>query len=178
MKTNLEWCEPHGWSRRHGRSRKIFACPNFSRSLFRLLKRIFIIFILKLMPYSSVLRISPWKKTRSGLIGRAWGITPRKTGCEIRRNMTERAGILPYYTNHSLRATTVTILSSNNVETRQIKVVTGHKSDASIESYCERPTLYQFKSMSSALNSFIHGSENTPAVYLSSDWSFTSPPAR
>ena len=73
------------------------------------------------------------------------------------RNMTERAGILPYYTNHSLRATTVTVLSSNNVETRQIKAVTGHKSDASIESYCERPTLHQFKSMSSALTSFIQG---------------------
>ena len=52
------------------------------------------------------------------------------------RNMSdhERAGILPYYTNHSLRATTVTILSSNNVETRKIKAVTGHRSDTSIES--------------------------------------------
>lgn len=28
-------------------------------------------------------------------------------------NMSERAGISPYFTNHSLRATTVTILSSN-----------------------------------------------------------------
>ena len=80
------------------------------------------------------------------------------------RNMTERAGILPYYTNHSLRATTVTVLSSNNVETRQIKAVTGHKSDASIESYFERPTLHQFKSMSSALTSFIQGRENTSPV--------------
>ena len=83
-------------------------------------------------------------------------------------NMTERAGILPYHTNHSLRATTVTVLSSNNVETQQIKAVTGHKSDESIESYCERPTLHQFKSMSSALTSFIHGSENTPPA---STWS-------
>ena len=85
------------------------------------------------------------------------------------RNLARRAFILPYYTNHSLRATTVTILSSNNVETRQIKVVTGHKSDASIESYCERPTLYQFKSMSSALTSFIHGSETTPPASTSSN---------
>ena len=85
------------------------------------------------------------------------------------RKMTERAGILPYYTNHSLRATTVTVLSSNNVETRQIKAVTGHKSDTSIESYCARPTLNQFKSMSSALTSFIHGSENTPPASTSSN---------
>ena len=55
---------------------------------------------------------------------------------------------------------TVIVLSSNNVETRQIKAVAGHKSDTNIESYCARPTLNQFKSMSSALTSFIHGSEN------------------
>ena len=77
------------------------------------------------------------------------------------KNMTQRAGIQPHFTNHSLRATTVTVLSSVNVETRQIKAVTGHKSDASIESYCERPTLHQFQHMSSALSSFIQGKENT-----------------
>ena len=90
------------------------------------------------------------------------------------RNLARRAFILPYYTNHSMRATTVTILSSNNVETWQIRAITGHKSDASIERYCERPTLnqYIFKSMSSALTSFIHeslGSENTPPASTSSN---------
>ena len=57
------------------------------------------------------------------------------------KNMTQKAGIQPYVTNHSLRATTVTVLSSVNSETREITAVTGHKSDASIESYCKRPTL-------------------------------------
>ena len=75
------------------------------------------------------------------------------------RNMTTRAGISPYLTNHSMRATTVTVLSSNNIETRRIKAVTGHRSDTSIQSYCERPTLDQFKDMSSALSSFIEGKE-------------------
>ena len=55
--------------------------------------------------------------------------------------MTTRAEITPYFTNHSLRATTVTVLSERNVETRQIKAVTGHRMDTSIENYCERPTL-------------------------------------
>ena len=73
------------------------------------------------------------------------------------RNMSKRAGICPYYTNHLFRATTVTILSSNNVETRQIKAVTGHRSDTSIQSYCERPTLSQFKQISSTLSSFVDG---------------------
>ena len=35
------------------------------------------------------------------------------------RNMTTRAEITPYFTNHSLRATTVTVLLERNVETRQ-----------------------------------------------------------
>ena len=76
------------------------------------------------------------------------------------KNMTQGAGIQPHFTNHSLRATTVTVLFSVNVETRQIKAVTGHKSDASIESYCERPSLHQFQHMSSVLSSFIQGKKN------------------
>lgn len=76
------------------------------------------------------------------------------------KKMTERAGVEPYLTNHSLRATTVTVLSAKNVETRQIKAITEHKSDTRIESYCERPTLNQFKQMSAALTSFIYGEES------------------
>ena len=53
------------------------------------------------------------------------------------RNMSKRAGICPYYTNYLFRATTVTILSSNNVKTRQIKAATGHRSETSIQSHCE-----------------------------------------
>ena len=75
------------------------------------------------------------------------------------RKMTERAGITPYLTNHSMRATTVTVLSTNNVETRNIKAVTGHKSDCSIESYCEKPSLRQFQHMSTAITNFIHGGD-------------------
>ena len=79
------------------------------------------------------------------------------------KNMSQRAGFQPYFTKHSLRTTTVTVLSSVNLETtQQIKAVTGHKSDASIESYCERLSLDQFQHMSTALSSFIHGKENTP----------------
>ena len=71
-----------------------------------------------------------------------------------------------YLTNHSLRATTVTVLSANNIETRKIKAITGHKSDTSVESYCQRPTLDQFKQMSSALTSFTSGKES-PETYFS-----------
>ena len=55
--------------------------------------------------------------------------------------MSSQAGIQPHRTNHCLRATSVTVLSDNNWETRHIKSVTGHKSDNSIESYNDRPSL-------------------------------------
>ena len=77
--------------------------------------------------------------------------------------MSSRAGIQPHLTNHCLRATSVTVLSDNNCETRHIKSVTGHKSDNSIESYSNRPSLDQQKKMSEALSSFLYGHEATSA---------------
>ena len=72
--------------------------------------------------------------------------------------MSSRAGIQPHLTNHCLRATSMTVLSDNNSETRHIKSVTSHKSDNSIESYNDRPSLDQQK-ISEALSTFLHGHE-------------------
>ena len=68
--------------------------------------------------------------------------------------MSKRAGIQPYLTNHCLRATSVTIFSDHDCEVRHIKAVTGHKSDSSIESYNQRPSLEQRERMSSILSDF------------------------
>ena len=57
----------------------------------------------------------------------------------------------PYLTNHSIRATTVTVLSAANYESRHIKAITGHQSEASIESYSNTPTFHQFNAMSNAI---------------------------
>ena len=70
------------------------------------------------------------------------------------REMSKRAGIEPHLTNHSLRATSVTVLSDHNCETRHIKSITGHKSDQAVESYNERPSMEQQQKMSLALSDF------------------------
>ena len=57
----------------------------------------------------------------------------------------------------------MTVLSDNNCETKHIKSVTGYKSDHSIESCNDRPSLDQQQKMSEALNSFLHGHETTSA---------------
>ena len=76
------------------------------------------------------------------------------------KDMSKRAGIEPYLTNHCLRATSVTILLDHDCELRHIKAVTGHKSDSSIESYNQRPSLKQQERMSSILSYFHSLKEN------------------
>ena len=60
--------------------------------------------------------------------------TPRghNTLNNMLRFMTSRVGMKPNLTNHSIRATTVTVLSAANIESRHIKAITGHQSEASI----------------------------------------------
>ena len=76
------------------------------------------------------------------------------------KDMSKRAGIQPYLTNHCLRATSVTILSDRDCEVRHIKAVTGHKSDSSIESYNQRPSLEQQERMPSIRSDFHSLKEN------------------
>ena len=71
------------------------------------------------------------------------------------KQMSKRAGIKPHLTNHCLRATSVTVLSDHNCDTRHIKSITGHKSDQAVESYNERPSIEQQQKMSFALSDFI-----------------------
>ena len=81
------------------------------------------------------------------------------------RDRSKRAGIEPHLTNHCLRATSVTVLSDHNCETRHIKSITGHKSDQVVESYNERPSIEQQQKMSLVLSDFI-GNASSGGVTL------------
>ena len=81
------------------------------------------------------------------------------------RTMSLKADINPPLTNHCVRATSVTILSDANVETRHIKCATGHKSDTSSESYSTKPSFQQKEKMSIILSSFI-GGVNYPSEWI------------
>ena len=81
------------------------------------------------------------------------------------KKMSKRAGIEPQLTNHCLRATSVTVLSDHNCETRHIKSITGHKSDQAVESYNERPSIEQQQKMSLVLSDFI-GNASSGGVTL------------
>ena len=65
----------------------------------------------------------------------------------------------PYLTNHSLRAKTVTVFSGRNIEARQIKAITGHKSDFSIA----------FKLLRATNTSPVQGNVNRVTSFIYSD---------
>ena len=81
------------------------------------------------------------------------------------KTMSLAASIIPHLTNHCVRATSVTVLSDHNVETRHIKVVTRHKSTTSIESYNTRPSLQQKEDMSNILSRFDAGDSHLAIEY-------------
>ena len=66
------------------------------------------------------------------------------------------------YTNHSLRATTITMLANGGQEGRYIVKVTQHKSVNSLKSYC-RLSDSKRKTMSSILSYGLEG--NDPGTY-------------
>ena len=80
------------------------------------------------------------------------------------KNMSTSAGIAPHLTNHCVQATSVRVLSDHNIEARHTKMVTGHKSDNSIESHCSKASFQQKEHMSSILSDFISGDLAEPRV--------------
>ena len=75
------------------------------------------------------------------------------------------ASTIPHLTNHCVRATSVTVLSDHNVEARHIKVVTGHKSTTSIETYNARASLQQKENMSNILSCFVASNSHLAIVH-------------
>ena len=58
-------------------------------------------------------------------------------------------GLSQMYTNHSVRATAITLWSNANVPSRDIMSISGHANEQSISSYNSRPPVKQLKNCSS-----------------------------
>ena len=52
------------------------------------------------------------------------------------KRISKKANLSKTYTNHSIRATAVTVLDRSGFEARHIMTIGGHKSESSIGSYC------------------------------------------
>ena len=89
--------------------------------------------------------------------------------------MSKKAGLSTHFTSHCIRATPVTILKAAGLENSRVRSVTGHKSDASIESYHERPTIHQQVQSSAIVSNFVAPVAASQAVAVQNTTQSRSP---
>ena len=67
------------------------------------------------------------------------------------------AGLSQMYTNHSVRATAITLWSNANVPSRHIMSILGHANEQSISSYNARPSVQQLKNCANIISNALVG---------------------
>ena len=68
------------------------------------------------------------------------------------KEMSEAAGLSKKYTNHSVRATAITLWSNAGLSNRHIMAISGHRNEQSLRSYNARPSSTQLQHSSDVLS--------------------------
>ena len=68
------------------------------------------------------------------------------------KEMSEAAGLSKEYTNHSVRATAITLWSNAGLSNRHIMAISGHRNEQSLRSYNARPSSAQLQHSSDVLS--------------------------
>jgi len=79
-------------------------------------------------------------------------------------NLSEECGLSKRYTNHCIRSTCITVLDDNDIASRHIIGLSGHKSETSIKSYSKRLNDDKKRQMSGILSENIVGTESSSTV--------------
>ncbi|CAH3033946.1 unnamed protein product, partial [Pocillopora meandrina] len=87
------------------------------------------------------------------------------------KEISKLASLSRIYTNHSVRATAITLWSDAQVPSRHIMATSGHRSEASLKSYNTRPSSEQLRACSDILSGAMSGGPrqlNSPNAITSS----------
>ena len=79
----------------------------------------------------------------------------RLTG--MMKEISKLASLSRIYTNHSVRATAITLWSNAQVPSRHIMAISGHRSEASLKNYNARPSSQQLRACSDILSGALSG---------------------
>jgi predicted metal-dependent peptidase len=77
--------------------------------------------------------------------------TGKNTLANLMKTISKQAGLSREFTNHSIRATSSTVLDVNKFSDRDIMCVSGHKSESYITNYTGRVTTKRKYEISNAL---------------------------
>ena len=90
------------------------------------------------------------------------------------KEISKAAQLSQLYTNHSVRATSITILDRAGIPVHRIMQVSGHRNQDSVKVYCERQTLQQQQECSNVLATSTFESPET-TLALAGPQSHSSP---
>lgn len=94
----------------------------------------------------------------------------KNTLSTLMKVISRQAGLSQEFTNHSIRATSITVLDVNKFSDRDIMSVSGHRSETSIKNYTGKVTTKRKFEMSRALcASVINSEEMVEIVTLSQE---------
>ena len=74
------------------------------------------------------------------------------TLANMMKKISEVAGLSTIYTNHSIRATAITLWSNAGVPNRHIMSISGHRNEQSLAHYNSRPSISQLQNCSDVLS--------------------------
>lgn len=80
------------------------------------------------------------------------------------KEISKEANLSRIYTNHSVRATAITLWANAGLSDREIMAISGHRSEASLRSYHQQPSVNQLRKCSDVLTVALSEDERIDAL--------------
>ena len=89
---------------------------------------------------------------------------------DMMKDISVAASLSKVYTNHCVRSTTISALDEGGIPVHRIMQTSGHRSESSLRSYCDRQSLEKYKESSNILAKFgeAHDEESATSTAVSS----------
>ena len=79
------------------------------------------------------------------------------------KSISEAAELLKVYTNHSVRATAITLWSNADIQNLRVMAISGHRSEQSLAHYITRPSISQLQHCSEVLSRSLTAESSFPS---------------
>ena len=82
------------------------------------------------------------------------------------KEISKDASLSRMYTNHSVRATAITLWANSGLTDREIMAISGHRSEASLRSYHNQPSVEQLRKCSDVLSVALREEESVESFNI------------
>lgn len=80
------------------------------------------------------------------------------------KDISSAAGLSRIYTNHSVRATAITLWANAGLTNREIMAISGHRNESSLQNYHNMPSVQQLRKCSNVLTVALGDDKVQPTI--------------